>query len=629
MDLNFISWLLSAARWKKRAISVAVDIIALMTICIVAIWLRLGTVDISYFYYLPAIIALPIISIPVFVKLGLYRAVVRYISHRFTLTVFIAVSLSFLIWSAVIFMFDIAYPRSALVISWTMAMVYISGSRLVARWVLLNTAGINIEAENVLIFGAGGAGRQLMQALSGVSNKRVVAFIDDDKSLYQQKIGAIKVYRREDLESLISRYQAMEILLATPGMVFQERKDLLNWLAPFHIKVSTLPSMEEIVDGKVSFSDIREVSIEDLLGRDTVPPQDGLLSQCIADKIVMVTGGGGSIGSELCRQIVRQKPAKLVVYELSEFALYSIQHELSAWMASTESAFELVAILGDVKNKTKLCDVIKKYSVDTIYHAAAYKHVPLVEHNIAEGIYNNTFGTLTVAKSAAENGVKNFVLVSTDKAVRPTNFMGASKRLAELSLQALQDVFPNTRFVMVRFGNVLGSSGSVIPLFKKQIANGGPVTVTHKEITRYFMTIPEAASLVIQAGSMGIGGDVFVLDMGESVKISDLAEKLIKLSGKDVLDSDGHGDIEIRYTGLRPGEKLFEELLIGDDVDGTHHPRIMKAHEDYLPYAELELRLNEIEIALNSYDYNKVHLLLNEVVSGFEHTSGIVDFMNK
>jgi FlaA1/EpsC-like NDP-sugar epimerase len=468
-----------------------------------------------------------------------------------------------------------------------------------------------------------------MQALAGVSNKRVVAFIDDDKTLYKQKIGAIKVYQREDLDSLITRFQVKEILLAIPGMPTKERKALLNWLAPYPVKVSTLPSMEEIVDGKVSFSDIREVSIEDLLGRDSVPPQEGLLSQCIENRVVMVTGGGGSIGSELCRQIVRQKPVKLIIYELSEFALYSIEQELNALNEKSNQQIELISILGDVKNKTKLQNLIKQYQVETIYHAAAYKHVPLVEHNIAEGLTNNTFGTLAVAEAAAENGVKNVVLVSTDKAVRPTNFMGASKRLAELSLQALQDEYPHTRFVMVRFGNVLGSSGSVIPLFKKQIALGGPVTVTHKEITRYFMTIPEAASLVIQAGSMGVGGDVFVLDMGEPVKISDLAEKLIRLSGLDIVDAEGHGDIEIQYTGLRPGEKLFEELLIGDNVDGTEHPRIMKAHENYISYQELKSEFNQLQSYLNDDDYLAVSDKLSKLVSGFKHSSGIVDYLKE
>ncbi|WP_321324703.1 nucleoside-diphosphate sugar epimerase/dehydratase [Thiomicrorhabdus sp.] len=619
-------WLIPLPRWQKRVISVATDFVSLILISLIAVWLRLGTIDLPHQFAL-AIVVLPFLALPVFIRLGLYRAVVRYITHRFVFTVFTAVSLSFLIWSTAILMLDLAYPRSALIIAWLMAILYITGSRLIIRWFLLRLNGESEQSESIVIFGAGDAGRQLMQALSGIAHKKVVAFIDDDKSLYQQKIGAIKVYQRTDLQELINRFQVKEILLATPGMNSKQRKVVLNWLAPFPIKVSTLPSMEEIVDGTVSFSDVREVSIEDLLGRDAVPAQDNLLSQCITDKVVMVTGGGGSIGSELCRQIIRHKPQKLIIFELSEFALYSIQQELNQLNAIANQRIELITILGDIKNKAKLESLVKQYQVETIYHAAAYKHVPLVEHNIAEGIYNNSFGTLTVAEVAAENSVKNFVLVSTDKAVRPTNFMGASKRLAELSLQALQDEYPHTRFVMVRFGNVLGSSGSVIPLFKQQIANGGPVTVTHKEITRYFMTIPEAASLVIQAGSMGVGGDVFVLDMGEPVKIADLAEKLIKLSGLEIIDSEGHGDIEIQYTGLRPGEKLFEELLIGENVDGTDHPRIMKAHEDYIDYQALKLELDLISKLLVNHEYSSVSKKLEQLVSGFKHTSGIVDYI--
>lgn len=621
-----LDWLISLPRWQKRVISISVDVISLIMISLSAVWLRLGTIDLPQQFSL-AIFILPFLAIPVFVRLGLYRAVVRYITHRFIFTVFTTVSLSFLIWSTAILMLDLAYPRSALIIAWLMAILYITGSRLVIRWFLLRLNGDSEQAESIVIFGAGDAGRQLMNGLIGVAHKKVVAFIDDDKTLHNQKIGAMKVYRREDLAELIQRFQVKEILLAIPGMSSKERQAVLTWLAPFPIKVSTLPSMEEIVDGKVSFSDIREVSIEDLLGRDSVIAREELLSQCIAGQSVMVTGGGGSIGSELCRQIIKNKPKMLIVYELNEFALYGIEQELEAIEKNLSISIELVFLLGDVKNRQKLVEIIQQFSIDTIYHAAAYKHVPLVEHNIAEGIYNNTFGTLTVAEVAVECKVQNFVLVSTDKAVRPTNFMGASKRLAELSLQSLQAENPHTRFVMVRFGNVLGSSGSVIPLFKKQIANGGPVTVTHKEITRYFMTIPEAASLVIQAGSMGVGGDVFVLEMGEPIKIADLAEKLIKLSGLEIIDVEGHGDISIEYTGLRPGEKLYEELLIGENVDGTEHPRIMKAHEDYISYQELKAEFKKLDQNLQVHDYLAVSSQLAVLVSGFRHSSGIVDYI--
>lgn len=619
-------WLVFLSRWKKRFISIVFDVTGVVAIAIVAIWLRLGEIILPAEFVL-AIIILPFVSIPVFIRLGLYRAVVRYISHRFILTVFFAVSLSFLIWATALLMLNIHYPRSALIIAWLMAILYIAISRLIIRWLLLSLEGVNEDSDSIIIFGAGNAGRQLMHGLSGMTHKKVVAFIDDDKSLFNQKIGAIKVYKRDDLSELISRFKVKEILLASPQISTKERKKVFSWLEPFPIKVSTLPSLEEIVDGKISFADIREVSIEDLLGRDVVPAKNSLLASCITNKVVMVTGGGGSIGSELCRQIIKQKPTKLIIYELSELALYSIEHELQAIIKILSVDTELIAMLGDIKNKAKLELVVKKHLVNTIYHSAAYKHVPLVEHNIAEGIANNTFGTLALAQVAAENKVQDFVLVSTDKAVRPTNFMGASKRLAELSLQSLQVVYPDTRFVMVRFGNVLGSSGSVIPLFKRQIESGGPVTVTHQEITRYFMTIPEASSLVIQAGAMGKGGEVFVLDMGEPIKIVELAEKLIKLSGLDIVDSEGHGDIEIKYTGLRLGEKLYEELLIGDNVDGTDHPKIMKAHEDYISYDDLVVEFKELEQALAEYKYDKVKNQLSKLVHGFKHTSKVVDYL--
>ena len=615
-------------RWKKRVISIFIDVTALLFVAISSVWLRLGVVEFDLGTFWLSIIALPVLILPILIKLGLYRAVIRYISHRFYLTVFAAVSLSFLAWAVVMMFLELHYPRSAFIIAWLMAILYITGSRLMARWALLRLTGEKEQEASIVIFGAGKEGNQLMQTILGLPTKCVVAFIDDDSSLHNQKIGSIKVYGRDDLESLIDRFNVHEVLMAVPHYNSVQRQEVLNWLAPHPVKVSTLPSLEEIVDGKVSFSDIREVSIEDLLGREEVPAERSLLDQCILDQIVFVSGGGGSIGSELCRQIIRQQPRKLLIYEISEFALYSIHHELEQYINAKHLDVEILPILGDVKNRIKLATILDKFNPDTIYHAAAYKHVPLVEHNIAEGIENNTFGTATIAELAAEKGVKNFVLVSTDKAVRPTNFMGASKRLAEMSLQSLQDKYSDTRFVMVRFGNVLGSSGSVIPLFKKQIEQGGPVTVTHKEITRYFMTIPEAASLVIQAGSMGVGGDVFVLDMGEPVKISQLAEKLIRLSGLEIIDSEGHGDIEIRYTGLRPGEKLYEELLIGDGVDGTEHPRIMKAHEDYLPYDEIQKVFEQLSSSIEGHDYREVTQLLSTTVSGFSHRSGIVDYIS-
>ncbi|WP_152831148.1 nucleoside-diphosphate sugar epimerase/dehydratase [Hydrogenovibrio sp. JE_KL2] len=626
--MKFKEALLSLSRFQKRLIFFVVDLFGLYAVAIVATWIRLGYIDASIEPFLPAIAILPFLAIPIFVTQGLYRAVIRYLGSKFATTVFYSVSFAFVLWATAIFMLQWPYPRSAILIAWLLTLLYISATRLFARWLLLEGLHKDLSIlKSVVIFGAGTSGKQLASAIEKIPNMRVIGFIDDDETLYKHQIASITVYKRENLERLIEKHKVSEVLMALPSITASERKKILDWLEPFALKVSTLPSIDEIVSGKVSFSDVREVNIEDLLGRDPVPPRAELLSKCIEGQAVLVTGAGGSIGSELCRQVIKQNPKVLILYELSEFALYTIEHDLLK--SGALSTTKMIPILGSVLDEFKLGRVIQKFEVDTVYHAAAYKHVPIVEHNIQEGIVNNAFGTHAAAKLAAENGVKNFVLISTDKAVRPTNVMGASKRLAEMVLQALQQEFTTTRFVMVRFGNVLGSSGSVIPLFRKQIIDGGPVTVTHPEITRYFMTIPEAASLVIQAGSMGGGGDVFVLDMGEPVKIDTLARKMIKLSGFEVVNYSGEGDIEIHYTGLRPGEKLYEELLIGDCVDGTDHPRIMTAHEDYVPYGQLLQLLKLIENDLKLYDYEIVLERLKTVVSGFEHPSGIVDYLAK
>ena len=620
--------LLGLERWKKRIISASVDIIGLLLIASLAISVRLGEPKFSLDSYWMAIVLLPLLALPVFITQGLYRAVVRYIGHRFAMTVFLSVSLSILLWMAAIYMLNLNYPRSAIVITWLLALLYISGTRIVARWLLTGCSAEKMgEAKSVVIFGAGVSGQQLLGAFSKIPHMNVVAFIDDDVGLKNSELASVRIYPRSALSNLIENYGVTELLLAIPSLSAPQRKNIINWAEKYPVKVSTLPPIDEIVRGEVSFSDIRELNIEDLLGRDAVPPKPELLEACISNKVVMVTGAGGSIGSELCRKVVKLKPTKLILFELSEFAIYSIEHELTKLAKSLDIKVEILAVLGSVLDEKKLKRIMSMYGVETIYHAAAYKHVPIVEHNIQEGILNNSFGTHVLASVAAEYHVKNFVLISTDKAVRPTNIMGASKRLAEMALQALQEKHPQTCFVMVRFGNVLGSSGSVIPLFKKQIAQGGPVTVTHKEITRYFMTIPEAASLVIQAGSMGVGGDVFVLDMGEPVKIADLAKKVIHLSGLTVMDAEGHGDIEIQFTGLRPGEKLYEELLIGDNVDGTNHPRIMKAHEDSISYSELQAALETLSLSMDEYDYEAVSAQLSQLVSGFEHASGIVDYL--
>jgi len=615
-------------RFHKRLISIAVDMLGLWLVAVMAIWLRFGDSVFPLLDYLPAIALLSILALPIFITRGLYRAVVRYIGHHFAMTVLTSVTMVFVLWAAAIFMLDLKFPRSAIVIAWLLALFYIGITRLAARWLLSEglVKSHYASRKNVVIFGAGSSGKQLHSALAKVSGYKVIGFIDDDKPLQKHDIDSVRVFGRDQLSRLIENYNVSEVFLAIPSLSASRRKSIIEWLEPFAVKVSTLPGLDEIVSGKVSFSDIREVAIEDLLGRDAVPPLESLLSYCITDKVVMITGAGGSIGSELCRQVLKQSPKRVILYEMSEFALYNIESELKH--IQEFKTIELVSILGSVLDEAKLTRLFSLYSVDTIYHAAAYKHVPIVEHNIQEGIRNNTFGTHVLAKTAAQAEVQNFVLISTDKAVRPTNVMGASKRLAEMALQALQVEFPETRFVMVRFGNVLGSSGSVIPLFRKQIAEGGPVTVTHKEITRYFMTIPEAASLVIQSGSMGKGGDVFVLDMGEPVKIAELAQKVIKLSGLSVVNEQGEGDIEIQYTGLRPGEKLYEELLIGDNVDGTDHPRIMKAHEDFLSYEALTAVLDQLDQALVDYEIDKVYQYLATFVSGFKHDCAMVDYLS-
>ena len=496
-------YLISLPRFHKRAISILIDIFGLAFLTILSIWLRFGDSVFPVTEYVPAIILLPLLALPVFILQGLYRAVVRYIGYRFVMTVFISVTSLFVFWAAIIYLADLQFPRSAIVINWMLALLYIAGTRLVARWLLSEglTNRYRYNKKRVVIYGAGTSGQQLLSAMKNINSYKVVGFIDDSKQLQKHDINSVRVYSRNEITYLISQVGVSEIFLAVPSANSQERRSILNWLEGFHVKVSTLPAMDQFIGGKVSFSDVREIEVEDLLGRDPVIPNADLLCRCVHDHVVMVTGAGGSIGSELSRQILKESPKMIILYEMSEFALYKIEHEL---MSSPDlEQVHLIPVLGNVNDENKLRKIIDKYGVNTIYHAAAYKHVPIVEHNIQEGILNNSFGTKVLAEVAADKKVKNFVLISTDKAVRPTNIMGASKRLAEMVLQALQVEYPETRFVMVRFGNVLDSSGSVIPLFRRQIEAGGPVTVTHKEITRYFMTIPEAASLVIQAGSMG------------------------------------------------------------------------------------------------------------------------------
>ena len=497
---------------------------------------------------------------------------------------------------------------------------------MIARWLLSGSENEKNTSEriNVLIYGAGAAGRQLTIALTQSAEYNPVAFMDDNNELNRQSINGIDVISRDGLEHLIETKNVTEVLLAIPSLTRAKRNEIINYLEPYALLVRSLPGVSEIAQGKVKVADLREVSVKDLLGRDSIVSSKELLSLNITNKVVMVTGAGGSIGRELCRQILYLKPQALILFERSEIALYNIDKELGN---KTMSSTKILPILGSVSNRNRLSQIMKRFDVHTIYHAAAYKHVPMVESNNAEGVSNNIFGTLNCAQVAIDHGVDTFVLISTDKAVRPTNTMGATKRVAELVLQALA-LKRKTRFSMVRFGNVLDSSGSVVPLFKEQIKGGGPITVTDPEILRYFMSIPEAVELVIQAGAMGEGGDLFVLDMGEPVRILDLARKMIRLSGLMVKDKlNPGGDIEIKYTGLRPGEKLYEELLIGDNVSETDNPMIMCAKEEMLAWDDLKLILDGLEKAVDSGDQDKLRQLLIKAVPGFKPQSGITDIL--
>lgn len=520
-------------------------------------------------------------------------------------------------------------PRTVGILQPILLFLAVSGSRLLVRfWLggLYRNILRRSELPKALIYGAGTAGMQLASALQNSHELRVVGYLDDDVHLQGHSLNGLPVNAPEDLPELVESLQIRDVLLAIPSAGRQRRSEILKMLGEVHVVVRTLPSVAELAQGKVSISDLREPDVEDLLGRVPVVPDSVLLGRNIAGKTVLVTGAGGSIGSELCRQILGSGPRFLLLVEQSEFALYQIHQELQAIVPDGTG---LVPLLGSVCDARRMRGIMTAWRPETIYHAAAYKHVPLVEHNPAEGIRNNVFGTLTAAQVAQEEGVADFVLISTDKAVRPTNIMGASKRLAELVLQAMAADASGTQFTMVRFGNVLGSSGSVVPLFRQQIRDGGPITLTDSEVTRFFMTIPEAAQLVIQAGAMAHGGDVFVLDMGEPVRIGDLARRMVELSGLSVRDeANPEGDIEIRVTGLRPGEKLYEELLIGNNPQPTVHPRIMKAQEDYLPWPVLERKLAALGAALDANDVTAIRDLLQEAVSGYQPAEAIADWVH-
>ncbi|OOF67557.1 nucleoside-diphosphate sugar epimerase/dehydratase [Rodentibacter caecimuris] len=626
------SLIFEMSRPKKRIVSLFIDIILLTSAFFLAYWTRLGGIvafdNTKIWITLLCTIAITLLT---FIKLGLYRAVLRYISFKALAMVAGGACVSAI--SLIFFSFFIGadIPRTVPIIYFSYVFLLCGSARMLVRCYV--SLVLDKDNESVLIYGAGSTGRQLAVMLKHAYRYHIRGFIDDNVKLHGTYLLGNKIFSPQDILKLVQKYNIKVILLAIPSASRAERKAIIDSLIPLKIKVQSIPDMEEILQGKAKIDELREVKIEDLLGREPVLPNQILLQKNILDKVVMVTGAGGSIGSELCRQIILNNPKELILFELSEFLLYSIHQELLEITKKNNVNTKIYSVLGNVQDIERLDRVLAHFKVDTVYHAAAYKHVPLVEYNMIEGIKNNIWGTYNVARRAAEHGVKSFILISTDKAVRPTNTMGASKRIAELCLQALSKQLKNSQtcFSMVRFGNVLGSSGSVIPLFRKQILEGGPITVTHPDIIRYFMTIPEAAQLVIQASAMAKGGDVFILDMGEPVKIVDLAKNLIQLSGLSVKDENNpKGDIEIAYTGLRPGEKLYEELLIGgDNIHKTEHPRIMTAEEVYLPFEQLSDLLTELEHACKSENYMAIRQILLNAPIGFKPTTEVVDILYK
>jgi FlaA1/EpsC-like NDP-sugar epimerase len=627
---------LTLPRPVKRLVALSVD----LSLCVLTVWL-------AYYLRLDEFISLArgsfwasgakwamltsvCIALPIFVISGLYRAIFRYNGLPAVITITRAVAVYGFLYAVIFTVVSFeGVPRTVGIIQPILLLMFVGMSRALARiWLGERYQTILKKASRpkVLIYGAGRTGRQLAAAMTNSHEMQVVGFLDDDNQLHRQVLNGQPIYNPTKLADLVSTLEISDVLLALPNISRKRRNKILNSFKGVPVLVRTLPSFNDLAQGKISISDLKELDIDDLLGREPVVPNQALLSKNIVGKVVLVTGAGGSIGSELCRQILATGPAKLLLIEHSEFALYDIHQELESKLVDRPIA--LVPLLASVQHADRMNEIMSTWRPDTVYHAAAYKHVPLVEHNPAEGIKNNVLGTLRTAQAAAAHGVTDFVLISTDKAVRPTNIMGASKRLAEMALQALAETSLNTKFSMVRFGNVLGSSGSVVPRFRQQIRDGGPITLTHADITRYFMTIPEAAQLVIQAGAMAKGGDVFVLDMGESVKIIDLAKRMVELSGLTVKDDQNpHGDIEIETTGLRPGEKLFEELLIGDNPEPTTHPRIMKAHEDFLTWENLKLNLISLEQALCVNDVTAIRLMMQQLVEGYSPSNDIVDWV--
>jgi FlaA1/EpsC-like NDP-sugar epimerase len=648
---------LAMPRLAKQLLVMTVDTTLCLLSVLASFYLRLGELQIidnaTTFPLLITSATSVALAIPMFMLSGLYRAIFRYSGMPAMMTMARAMLIYGIFFSAIFtFMGVQGIPRTIGLIQPIVVFILVVASRAAARIWLGGLYLLEIKKSSlpkVLIYGAGRAGRQLASGMANSYEIRVVGFLDDDDRLHGHLLNGLQIYNPADLEEIASHMGVTDVLLAMPSASRERRNQILGLLSKTKISVRTLPRLSDIVSGKVTLSNVRELDIDDLLGREPVKPNGLLLNRNTHNKTVLVTGAGGSIGSELCRQVLKTQPKRLLLVEMSEFALYQIHQEIQSSLELREASlgddFEVVPLLASVCDEVRMNEIMDTWKPHTIYHAAAYKHVPLVEHNPAEGVRNNVWGTKVCAEAALRNGVQNFVLISTDKAVRPTNIMGATKRLAEMVLQALNEtkhsadsrtlnvINSSTRtrtcFSMVRFGNVLGSSGSVAPLFREQIKNGGPITLTHPDITRYFMTIPEAAQLVIQAGAMGSGGDVFVLDMGEPVRIYDLASRIVELSGLALRDErNPHGDIEIKITGLRPGEKLYEELLIGDNPKPTQHPRILKAQEKFVPWEQLHEQLDSLNLALSVNDVPLIRIFLQKLVTGYQPSDEVVDWVH-
>jgi FlaA1/EpsC-like NDP-sugar epimerase len=615
------SQVLAMPRWRKQAVVMALDVVLALLATWLALALRLGeagwpTEQQPYVYLIA-----PLLAVPIFVRFGLYRAIFRYTGQAALYATGRAVVLYAVLLTGILLWGRWTnVPRTLGVLQPLIFLFLVGASRAMARFWLAGLGLLTAKSQGrMLIYGAGDAGVQTASAFQVTGQLELVAFVDDDPLKIGRSVNGVPVVAAAAVPQLVSTQGVTDILLALPGATRERRNTIIRSLESLPVHVRSLPSLADLTSGKVTVQDFRELDIEDLLGREPVPPRTDLLARDLAGQVVLVSGAGGSIGSELTRQIVMQRPRQLLLLDHSEFGLYNIHQELQALCAAQGLAVELVPLLASIANPERLQALFAHYQPATVYHAAAYKHVPMVEDNPGEGVRNNVFGTLHMAQAAASAGVHRFVLISTDKAVRPTNIMGATKRMAELVLQAFAQQHPQTLFSMVRFGNVLGSSGSVVPLFRKQLASGGPLTVTDPEVTRYFMTIPEAAQLVLQAGAMGQGGDVFVLDMGQPIKIMDLARRMLHLSGlSERTAANPDGDIEISITGLRPGEKLYEELLIGDNPEPTEHPRIMKAREPYLPWEQLRSELEALQSAASQNDLPRIKAVFLRHVQGYQ-----------